>query len=432
MTEDTYLSEIYKLEEGRLNDFYERIKKSYQELSEIEIAAKFLVSQSIGTSESEIQKILKFFQKKDFLGINLLDFIFEWIRAQKIRLEYKRYIILQEYPGENINLAIDDSISRFFIDYDKFLRGIIKKNFPKYIFAVIYKIFFYDYENESFDFLKILKECKEEIPPDIFINNNPSNIFILRIGLKEIIKKDYQRIIKSRRDVKVTIGISEIKEANTKETEEVQFSFSFLEKTLKTYFINKKKPNPKEIEKASIHLLNSYFKFGKIYTYKDFDLNLLNFLTENLFESFLQDFRDICNKEELKELISIRLKKIEEINNNKKLDGVAWVYDLTPIITDLMIFIFDELLNFNKLKKQKVGETSPNIESKIFENIKRKIKYLQDLSIEELFSLNFDLEQFRSFMENILEETDLSIIKKRNYLRKHMDLYRSQIRKKRL
>jgi hypothetical protein len=201
MTEDTSLREIYKLDKQRLYDFYERIKKGYRDLSEIEIAAKFLVSQSIGPSESEIKKILKFFQKKGFLGWNLLDFMFEWVRAQKIRLEYKRYMILQEYPEEDIKLAIDDSISHFFLDYDKYLRDLIKKDIPKYLFAVIYNIFFYDYENKGFDFLEILKQCKEEIPPRLF-NNNHNNIIILRIGLKEIIKKDYQTIIYSRKKVK--------------------------------------------------------------------------------------------------------------------------------------------------------------------------------------------------------------------------------------
>ena len=431
MTEDTSLSEIYKLDEQRLYDFYERIKKRYQDLSEIEIAAKFLVSQSIGPSESEIQKILKFFRNKEFLGIKLLDFIFEWVRAQKIRLEYKRYIILQEYPGENINLAIDDSISRFFLAYDIYLRNVIKKEIPKYIFAVIYKIFFYDYENNAFDLLEILEQCREGIPPELF-NNDHSNIIILRLGLKEIIKKDYQRIIQSRKDIKDTEDFFKGKEATEKEEEEDQFNFSLLEKILKTYFIKKKKINPKEIEKAAVQLLNSYFKFSKIYAYKEFNQKLLDFLTENLFESFIQDFRAIYNRERLEQLISRYLKKIEEVNKDKKLGGVAWVHDLTPIITELMINVFEELLDFNILKQQKASVTFPDKSNINIENIKRKIKSLQGLSIEECNSLNLDLEQFRIFLESILEETDLSIIKKRNYLRKHMDLYRANKKNKRL
>jgi hypothetical protein len=158
----------------------------------------------------------------------------------------------------------------------------------------------------------------------------------------------------------------------------------------------------------------------------------LNFLTENLFESFIQEFKAIYNREQLKKLISTHLQKIEVINKDKKLGGVAWINDLTPIITDLMTNIFDNLLDFNILKQQTADGAFTNKGRVNIDIIKNKIKSLQELTIEECLSLNLDLEQFRAFLEGILEESNLSIIKKRNYLRKHMDLYRAHKRKNRV
>lgn len=428
MINNINLNEIYKLDEKRLQKFYERIRKRYDELSEIEKAAKFLVSQSIGSSESEIRTILHYFQEKDFLGLNLLDFIFEWVRAQKIRLEYKRYLILQKYPKKLIKLAVDDSISQFFIRYDKYLRKTIKKSVSNHIFVLLYKIFFHDYENNNLDFNKLIDESKEQFPEGSLNNDNSINIFTLRIGLNEIIEKDYQRIEQSRTEKQKKQSFFENEKEQSKE-EEDQFSFSLLEKIMKTYFINKKKVDPKEIEKGSIQLLNSYFKFGKIYAYKSFKEKLITFLAENFYESLTNEFKDLYQKEGFIELINTHLKDFGENTKNKKLGGVAWVNDLTPIITELIESIFDKLLDFNILKKKKIGKAEAKKSEINIDDIKRKVEKLEELDLEDFILLDFELDQFRSFLEDTLNETGIGIVQKRNYVRENMHEYKILLRK---
>lgn len=429
MSEETELNEIYRIDKERLVDFYERIRKGYEELSEKQKASKFLISQSIGSSEEQIQKILTFFEERNYLGLEMQDFIFEWVRAQKIRLEYKRYLILQEYPGESLELAIDDSLSTFFVEYDSYLKKFIKKTFPEYILAILYNIFFYDYENDGFDFSTILNEMERKLPSDLIPHENKIPILTLRIGLSNVISEDYTRILQSRTEKHIKKGIFEREEKE--DDQENEFSFSLLEKILKTYFIKKSKPLEKEIEKASVQLLNAYFKFGQIFIYNDFEDKLINFLAENLYDCFTSPFKSLHSQEKLKILIINRLKEIKEQSRDKKMDGVAWVNDLKPVINRIMIVVFDKLLDFKKLKEEKIeGIAGEQLSESDIKSIKEKVEALHPLDEKELFTLNLDLEKFRVFLETTLEETDVGLIQKRNYLRQQVDLYRALLRKK--
>ena len=134
----------YKIDKERLISYYNRIKRqsSKDDQDELSMIAKFLLNQSIGSSYNDIYDILLYFKDKIIVGKSLLDFAIEWIRAQKIRLEYKKYLIRAQYPQNNLALAIDDCIFRFFLDIDKYLRTLIKQNIQEYNFSTLYEIFF--------------------------------------------------------------------------------------------------------------------------------------------------------------------------------------------------------------------------------------------------------------------------------------------------
>ncbi len=131
----------YKIDKERLISYYSRIKRQFKDQDQLSMIAKFLVNQSIGSSYEDIYGILLYFKDKIINGKGLLDFAIEWIRAQKIRLEYKKYLIRAQYPQNNLALAIDDCIFRFFLDIDKYLRTLMKKTFKNITLAHYMKYF---------------------------------------------------------------------------------------------------------------------------------------------------------------------------------------------------------------------------------------------------------------------------------------------------
>ena len=112
----------------------------FKNLGSIEIMAKFLINQSVGFSPERIIEILNYFKPKIKEDKTLLDFAFEWIRANRIRFDYKKFINLEVY--EDPNTAIDDTIFLFFLDYDKHLREILIPDVSELEICALYEIFF--------------------------------------------------------------------------------------------------------------------------------------------------------------------------------------------------------------------------------------------------------------------------------------------------
>ncbi len=185
------LENIYKIEKERLFNQYERLKKQSQNLNPIQITVKFLEVQSIGFSVNNINYVLSYYENKIKDDRELIDFALEWIRAQKVRLEYKKYLASAQF--QYFDLAIDECIFLFFLNYDKkFLRKLFKKDVKEYEISALYEVFFTHGEGNNFNFTNILEKQKNNIPT-IFRESERlnTNILTLRSGLSEIIKNDY-------------------------------------------------------------------------------------------------------------------------------------------------------------------------------------------------------------------------------------------------
>ena len=117
--EDMEFENKYRIDKERLSNYYERIKNQSKEKGLIDHITNFLINQSISSSFEDVFDTLAYFEDKIVEGQGLLDLAFEWIRAQKIRVEYKKYLIRAQYPTNDLCLAVDDCIYRFFLSYDE-------------------------------------------------------------------------------------------------------------------------------------------------------------------------------------------------------------------------------------------------------------------------------------------------------------------------
>ena len=58
------LKQIFRIDEKRLLDYYNRIKNQSKTLDDFQIIAKFLENQSIATSRNQIINVLKYYEEK--------------------------------------------------------------------------------------------------------------------------------------------------------------------------------------------------------------------------------------------------------------------------------------------------------------------------------------------------------------------------------
>lgn len=427
MSENIDIKSLYPIDEERLKEYYERIKKKYSKKNPIEIGASFLISQSIGSDVSEIIPILKYFQEKNLFGSRLIDFIFEWIRAQRIRLEYKKYLIRTDYPETSEKLAIDDCISSFFVIYDKYVRSLIDSNISDYILATLYSIFFHDYSNKL-NFSQTLSKYKEKFPPENF-DDISINSYTLRLSLSEIIARDYKSVVLSREGEKKqkTENRKGVK-APIEVKKDREFQCSLLEKIIKTYFIRKEKIEPKAIDDASTQLLNTYFKSGELYQFLDFFQVLIDALTNTIYDSLTDEFKELYIKDRLRKLIRDVVVSVKDVEEREVIDGIAWINDLKPILNKLITIIFERVINFNILKARESFACEEEIPQVSFDQIKKKISGLEDFNITKLCSLDYTPDQFRTLLEDTLNEGDVGLIKKRNYIRGKMQEFKKELR----
>ena len=114
-------------------------------------------------------------------------------------MEYKKYLIRAQYS--NLKLAVDDCIFLFFLNYDKYMRKLLKNNIKEYDISALYEIFFATFDAKNFNISQILERHKNKVPT-IFKENQriDTKIMTLRAGLSEIIKKDYERSVNPIRE----------------------------------------------------------------------------------------------------------------------------------------------------------------------------------------------------------------------------------------
>ena len=337
----------YKIDKERLISYYNRIKRQFKDQDQLSMIAKFLVNQSIGSSYKDNYGILLYFKDKIIIGKSLLDFAIEWIRAQKIRLEYKKYLIRAQYPQNNLALAIDDCIFRFFLDIDKYLRTLMKKNIQEYNFSALYEIFFSPYDTKNLNIEDILLRHMHNVPTH-FQGSNKINVntIILRSALSNLIVKDYEDVLFSRKEEEAMKN--QLLNDNAKSKKEINYEFNgaLLERMIKTYCIGKKQILPSEIEKAVSQFLSSYLRFGSFYKFAEFKDNMTKCFAEDIICGLTDNMKNQLQKDHLESAISNALIEFNKINYDLELDGLALKNDLTPILKDIVIRLINTNLNF--------------------------------------------------------------------------------------
>jgi len=232
------IEQMYKIDKDRLYNYYCRIRNKFQNEPPIRSIAKFLTEQSIGSSIDDISNVLKYFEDKLENKKEIIDLAYEWIRGQKIRLEYKKYLIRAQYPDNKLNLAIDDCISYFFLDFDKHIRKLLEKDINEYEISALLEIFFSPYETETFKIEEVIAHHKDKVPT--FFEGNKrldTRIITLRSGLSQIIIKDYEKVLLSRKEEKQKKEMKDVSSFTSFKEEIIEFTGARLERLIKTYCI---------------------------------------------------------------------------------------------------------------------------------------------------------------------------------------------------
>jgi hypothetical protein len=323
--EEIQFNKLYNFDKERLYSNFERIQNLYKDLKSAEIITKFLFNQSIGGSINEISDTLKYYQKKLFKDKGLLDFAFEWIRAYKIRLEYKRYINLKSY--KEYTIALDDAIFLFFLRYDEYLRTLFEDTMEEYEFSTLYRIFFTPKQSNPINLTTLLEKYKEKVPTIIIDGEKiDTKVFTLREGLSDMIKEDYHEGLPS--DIKIVKYGKEIAKESDSEKD---FDGTMIERLIKFYCFQKRKIDTKEFTMAINQFLSSYFQFGTFYEFNEFKEKLMssfiNYIRSGLTENY-EDYPIENLKNELSSLLEDFGKRLKQV----RLKGKAWTEDLKPIL----------------------------------------------------------------------------------------------------
>jgi len=327
----------YKIEKSKLLRYYERLRNQFKNLDPSQVVARFLINQSTGSSYDDVYETLLYFKDKIAEGEKLLNLAFEWIRAQKIRLEYKKYIIRAQYPQNDLSLAVDDCIFRFFLEYDIYIRKLLKDDIREYNFSALYEIFFSPYESKNLNIKDILERHIHNVPTHFQgMEKINTNIIILRSGLSVIIVKDYENVLVSRNEERERKELKFKKSSVIQAKIEEKFNGLLLDRLIKTYCVRKKEISHKDIENAVSQFLSSYFKFGKIYNFDDFKELLVQNLAEDLTSALSERLRRENDTESVKRALFNIMSSFHRVNKVGRLDGLAWKNDLTPILKNFM------------------------------------------------------------------------------------------------
>jgi hypothetical protein len=342
--EDVSVEKTYRIEKDKLLRYFDRLQNQFKNSGDVQIVTKFLINQAIGNNSKDVYDTLFYFRNKLVEDRALLDLAFEWIRAQKIRLEYKKYLIRAQYPNNNLSLAVDDCIFHFFLEYDKYIRKILKNDIREHNFSALYEIFFSPYESKNLNIRDILERHIDNVPTHFEgIEKINTNIIILRSGLSNIIVKDYENVLFARKEEKLKKEIKFTKTASTKPQIESKFAGLLIERMIKTYCISKKEISEREIENAVSQFLSSYFKFGVFYGFDNFKDVLIQNLTEDIYMALPEKLKANNSLDNIKYLILNIITIFNKTLKLRKLDGLAWKKDLTPILKTFMLKFLNSL-----------------------------------------------------------------------------------------
>ncbi|MFX1431246.1 MAG: hypothetical protein ACFFCY_13865 [Promethearchaeota archaeon] len=323
--EEIQFNKLYSIDKDRLYSNFRRIQNLNKNLNSIEIIAKFLDNQSIGISINQISEILIYFQNKLSKDNELLDLAFEWIRANKIRLEYKKYITLNDYNA--YTTALDDAISLLFLKYDEYLRSLFKFTMEEYEFSTLYQIIFNPKLSESVNLTALLEKNKANVHT-IFIDGEKINTIIhtLREGLSDMIRNDYYEGIPS--DIKIINYEKQLVNVNAIEKD---FDGTMIERLIKFYCFQRRKIEKKEFTMAINQFLSSYLEFSVFYDFNDFKEKIISSLLDYIYSGLTENYK-VQSIESLQNELRLAIEKFEKNLKQKRLKGKAWIEDLKPIL----------------------------------------------------------------------------------------------------
>lgn len=342
--EKASVDEIYKIEKDNLLKYYERIQNQFKNLEPTQIIAKFLVNQSIGSNYDEVYESLLYFKDMIIEEKELLDLAFEWIRAQKIRLEYKKYLVRAQYTHNYLSLAVDDCIFQFFLEYDKYIRRILKKDIKEHNFSALYEIFFSPYESKNLNIRDILERHIDNVPTHFYgMEKINTNIIILRSGLSNIIVKDYENVLFARREEKIKKELKFKRTITLNLEPESTFKGLLIERMIKTYCISKRECSEKEIENAISQFLTSYFKFGTLYDFDGFKDLLVYNLSDDIYSGLTDKLKLTNTLDNIRYLVLNFITIFSKGIKARRLDGFAWKRDLTSLLKTFIIKFINNL-----------------------------------------------------------------------------------------
>ena len=137
------------------------------------------------------------------------------------------------------------------------MRTLLKNKINEHEISALFEIFFSPYEIKTYDINNILEKYSDKVPT-IYKENERigTNIVSIRLGLSDVIKSDYEGVIRSRLESKQSKEIKFGKVKAAKKEEEIrEFNGTNLERILKTYCFNRKELGPKVIESAVTNFL---------------------------------------------------------------------------------------------------------------------------------------------------------------------------------
>ncbi|MFX1407693.1 MAG: hypothetical protein ACFFBW_12135 [Promethearchaeota archaeon] len=327
--EEIQFNKLFNIDKERLHSNFQRIQNLNKDLNSKEIIAKFLYTQSIGTSTDQISEILTYFRNKLTKDNELLDFAFEWIRANKIRLEYKKYITLNDYQA--YTTALDDAIFLFFLKYDEYLRPLFLSTLEEYEFSTLYQIIFNPKQSESINLTELLEKNKAKIH-NIIIDGEKidTKIYTLREGLSDMIRNDYNEGIPS--DIKI---LDSEKQLVINDAIEKDFDGTMVERLIKFYCFQKRKIDKKEFTMAINQFLSSYFEFGIFYDFNKFKEKLVSSFADYIYSGLTKNYK-VQSIESLQNELNLVIEEFEKNLKQMRLKGKAWIEDIKPILQNFI------------------------------------------------------------------------------------------------
>lgn len=195
------IDNLYRIDKERLLGNYRITKKilGRTEKNEIKIVAQWLAdNQSVGPSQECNIEIINYYNKYLKEDKSILDFALEWVRALKIRVGYKGYLIKTRFPKDDLNLTIDYFISIFFLKYNEILKDLFKNDIRECEISALLEILFTSNIKPDFSLTNLLEKHKNNPQcPTIYKESKriDTSILTLRSGLVNVIERDYKSIM---------------------------------------------------------------------------------------------------------------------------------------------------------------------------------------------------------------------------------------------